>query len=265
MIWRIGTVVVLLCAMLGWASAEDGALETPPMVEVPQLETMQLAEVVRVVDGDTVLLAIQGQEVSFELLGANAPEYIERDPTPRKHAREAWFALHVLLEGESVYIHQDPAYRKTAAGRMTGFLFRAPDLLFVNQEIIRQGYAKHTPARSAMFREALAWWHQRAMDAEKGIWSDDPVVLVEPTQPEPTTPSPKIEPGPVKEPPATTPTPQQVGGDSQDYFVYLTKSGSKYHTKECRYYSSSSRRVKVTDARKLHGACKVCKPDERDG
>jgi micrococcal nuclease len=263
MVCRVATAVVCMCVCMGLAPAGKSTLETPPTIQLPSIEGMQLARVLKVVDGDTILLDIHGKETPFELLAINAPEYIQRDPTPRLFARESWFALNSLLSGESVYIHQDPSYRKTAAGRMTGFVFRSPDLLFVNQEIVRQGYAEHEPRRSSQFIEILSWWQSHARDAEKGIWSSEPAVLIDPTQPEPAVPASV----PVLQEPEPTnsidPDPTEVP-TSNEFTVYLTKSGSKYHTKKCRYYSENCRAVQVSDARKQHGACKVCKPDDRE-
>ncbi|MBL4591928.1 MAG: thermonuclease family protein [Phycisphaerales bacterium] len=265
MILRLAMGLVGVCALMGVAPTVDGDREVIPTAAVPELNKMQLVEVVRIVDGDTIVLDIQGKETLFELLAVNSPEFIERDPTPRKYSRQAWFALNTLLDGESVYIHMDPAYRKNAAGRMTGYLFRAPDLLFVNQEIVRQGYAKHKSSHSTVFAESLAWWQQHAKDANKGIWNIDEAVIVDP-EPVPTpakAPEPTPAPADVVIPATLVPaTPAGSESDRPDQFVFLTKSGSKYHTKDCRYHSPSSRRIHRDDARKEHGACKVCKPDE---
>lgn len=233
-------------------------LEQAPAIEIPDTESMTLCKVSKVVDGDTLFVEIGDETVRFELLAINAPEYIERDPSPRAHSREAWFALRSLLESEWVYLHFDPRVDRDAAGRLTGFVFRSPDMMLVNQEMIRQGYAEHQPKRSTLFSESLAWWQRHAMGAEKGIWSDDPVVLVEPRL-EPSDPEPRIVPVPIDI------VPTKLAPEPKERTVFLTKSGSKYHTKDCRYYSSSCTEVPISLARKEHEPCKVCEPDEADG
>ena len=42
--------------------------------------------------------------------------------------------------------------------------------------------------------------------------------------------------------------------------VYITKTGSKYHTGNCRYLSRSKIPISLEDAMKRYGACSVCKP-----
>ncbi len=256
MLLRLGMLAVL-CCLLGFAPrADEGTRAEPPTIEVPEISDMRIARVVRVVDGDTVLLELDDEEIVFELLGANAPEFIDRDPTPRRLSREAWFVMRGLLDGESVYVYQDSAIRKNAAGRMTGFLFRAPDLLFVNMEMIRQGYAEYRWTRSSMYLRELLWWQKHASDAKKGVWSEDPVQLLK----DPPEPAEEIVPvEQIPEPSMISPAPD---ADRSVQYVYLTKSGSKYHTSSCRYHSADSRRVEISKARDGYQPCKVCKPDD---
>jgi|GEM_PF-4994606 len=42
--------------------------------------------------------------------------------------------------------------------------------------------------------------------------------------------------------------------------VYVTRTGSKYHRAGCRYLKKSSTPISLGQARKLYGACSVCKP-----
>ena len=42
-------------------------------------------------------------------------------------------------------------------------------------------------------------------------------------------------------------------------YVYITQTGSKYHTKECKY-ASNSLRLELEEAKKLYTPCKHCNP-----
>lgn len=45
--------------------------------------------------------------------------------------------------------------------------------------------------------------------------------------------------------------------------VYITKTGKKYHQQDCRYLSSSSISISLTDAiNRSYGACSVCAPTQ---
>jgi len=257
---RCGIVAVSVCVMGAFGpspKSDQPVPDQPPAIEIPETGSMTLCRVVEVVDGDSVMLDLDGTPTRFELLAINAPEFIERDPSPRPHARESWFALRSLIEGEWVYVHGDPTVPEDVAGRRTGFLFRSPDMLLVNQEMVRQGHAEHQSKRSAVFSESLSWWQRHAMVAEKGIWNDEPVVLVDPsTELSKPEPMPELLPEPMVVPTTVAP-PERT--------VFLTKSGLKYHTNECRYYSPGCTEVPISEARKEHEPCKVCKPDKQDG
>lgn len=44
-------------------------------------------------------------------------------------------------------------------------------------------------------------------------------------------------------------------------YVYITKTGSKYHRSNCRYLRYSKRKVTLKYAKSHHyGACKICRP-----
>lgn len=46
-----------------------------------------------------------------------------------------------------------------------------------------------------------------------------------------------------------------------DPYVYITKTGKKYHNKSCRYLDKSRIRIKLSEAkRKGYKACLKCKP-----
>jgi len=53
--------------------------------------------------------------------------------------------------------------------------------------------------------------------------------------------------------PTTPPKPE-------DQIVYVTKTGTKYHTATCHYLSKSKIAIKLGDVVKKYTPCSVCKP-----
>ena len=120
-------------------------------------------KVVRIVDGDTVIISYDGEDTSVRLIGIDTPEPNE------EFGKEATTFIQNLLQGESVYLRFG-AERTDIYGRMLAYLYRAPDGLFVNLEIVRQGYG-HLETRFPfehfnLFRN----YSERAQFAEKGLW-----------------------------------------------------------------------------------------------
>jgi len=48
--------------------------------------------------------------------------------------------------------------------------------------------------------------------------------------------------------------------ESKEVIVYITKTGSKYHSGGCRYLSKSKIAISLQDAKSSYGACSVCNP-----
>jgi len=47
--------------------------------------------------------------------------------------------------------------------------------------------------------------------------------------------------------------------DDESQTVYVTDKGKKYHLEGCRYLKDSKRPLSLSEARKTHAPCKVCK------
>ena len=90
-------------------------------------------------DGDTVVLLVDGVPVKVRLIGIDTPETVHPSKPVEHYGKEASAFTRNLLRGESVYLKYGQE-RIDRYGRVLGYLYRAPDGLFVNAEIIRQGY-----------------------------------------------------------------------------------------------------------------------------
>ena len=97
-------------------------------------------EVIRIVDGDTVIISYEAVHTTVRLIGVDTPETKHPNRGEEKYGREASVFLQNLLQGESVYLRFDDQNTTDLYGRTLAYLYRAPDGLFVNLEIVRQGY-----------------------------------------------------------------------------------------------------------------------------
>jgi len=237
------------------------AVDSLPTIELPDRSNLILGKVVRILDGDTVLIKVDGSNRRYQLLGADAPEFVHTDRTPDPYSIKARRFITQLLLGESVYIQPDPDGDLKRSSQWGGYLFRAPDMLFVNLELVRQGYAKHTIGHDSLYEEAFAFYAQRAKELQRGIWNPDgalddatPVVISDEVD-EPSTNTPIT--GDSNQ--AAKPTDHGFDGDE---IVYITKYGTKYHTKDCPHLTDTMHAVKRKDLDDSFEACKTCKPDE---
>ena len=99
------------------------------------------ATVVRVVDGDTVQVDIDGRREKLRLIGIDTPETVKPDTPVQCYGPEASaFTKQLLPEGTAVRIERDVEARDDY-GRLLGYVYRVDDGMFVNLEIVAQGYA----------------------------------------------------------------------------------------------------------------------------
>ena len=236
-------------------------LDAPNLV-IPEPDDMLVGQVVRVLDGDTLLVRVDGTNYLYQLLASDTPEYIPSDRTPAPFSREARQFIEQKLLGEIVYIQYDPIANRDKKKRRVVYLFRAPDMLFVNLELIRQGYAKYNPRGSTLYHDSFEYYSDRAQHLERGIWnpdfdsvswanspSDEPESVVHQTVDETSSTTNSTDP----KKPAADPGDPDV--------VYITKSGKSYHKKGCPHLTNTQHPTRLEDVKDTHAPCKTCKPD----
>ena len=130
------------------------------------------AVIVKVVDGDTVIVRIDAKEESVRLLGINTPETVKKNWPIECYGPEASkFAKSLLPPGTTVRLERDIEARD-AYNRLLAYIYRKDDGLFINLELMRQG-----DAREMSFKPNTAHatdFHEAATVAEaagRGLWS----------------------------------------------------------------------------------------------
>ena len=131
--------------------------------------------VVRVVDGDTVVVDLDGHERTVRLLGIDTPETHHPDRPVECHGPEAAARLAELLPaGTEVRLERDvePLDRY---GRLLAHVVRQPDGLVVSRVLAAEGRADalRIPPNTALAAE-LAADVAAARDARRGLWGACP-------------------------------------------------------------------------------------------
>jgi len=220
-----------------------------PQIPIKDFSGMQSYKVVRVVDGDTVVLLIQGKETRVRLIGVDTPETVHPRKPVQPYGREADHFLKNLLRGENVYIeHKAGVSEFDRYGRLLAYLYRAPDGLFVNLEIVRQGYGHAYTQFPFQYMDLFRFYERKAREDAKGLWaSDRGEAKAAPTAP----------PGAIEETEAP-------GKDQGEVIVYITRGGKKYHKESCTWLTRSKKIALSLEEAKKRGytPCKTCKPPQ---
>lgn len=130
-----------------------------------------LYEVVRVVDGDTVILNIDGKKTRVRLIGIDTPESVAMDESRNvKQGKTASEYTKQLLENKKVRLEYDDE-KQDVYDRKLGYLFLDDE--FINEKLLKEGMAKlYTKTTNQKYLERLKKAEQYARDNKKGFWKD---------------------------------------------------------------------------------------------
>ncbi len=128
-----------------------------------------LARVERVVDGDTILVRIDGRSERVRYIGVDTPESVKPGARVQCFGKAAAAANRRLVAGREVRLEYD-AEARDRYGRLLAYVYR--DELLVNAELIRQGYGKPLEiAPNVAHAAELRRLAVSARRAHRGLWS----------------------------------------------------------------------------------------------
>jgi micrococcal nuclease len=133
--------------------------------------TLGRAQVVRVVDGDTIRVRLDGRTERVRYIGIDTPESVEPGTSVQCFAKRASAANARLVAGRTVRLVGDVEQRDRY-GRLLAYVYREPEGTFVNAALVRDGYARTlTIAPNVAHARELADLARAARREHRGLWS----------------------------------------------------------------------------------------------
>lgn len=130
-------------------------------------------EVVSVVDGDTLVISVDGNERKVRLIGVDTPESVHVDES--KNTEEGKIASQYtqnLLMGEMVYLEYDVSPNDDY-GRTLAYVYLDDGETMVNSLLIEEGMAEiMTIPPNCKYEELFADLQQTARENKKGFWNE---------------------------------------------------------------------------------------------
>ena len=188
----------------------------------------------RVVDGDTIKVWVGNALETVRYIGVDTPETVHPNRGVEPYGKAASEFNRGLVEGRQVRLEFDVEQRDRY-GRLLAYVY--VDTIFVNAELIRQGFAQlMTVPPNVKHVDQFISLQAIARGDNRGLWgfesSDD-------------------------EPQSTMPA-------NEHTIVYITRTGSKYHSAGCHHLSKSMIQIKLSEAIKRYEACSVCRPPDEE-
>ena len=186
----VGVVAIAVVASLpgllgsgsGTASPTDGpspsaatATASPePWASLAPTGRTTDANVVRIVDGDTIVVDIDGAEVRVRYIGMDAPESVKPDSPVESMGKEASAANAALVDGQAVILEQDVS-DTDRFGRLLRDVWveREGALVLAGLELVRDGYAQvSTFPPDVRYASMLLAAQQDAQQDGVGLWAN---------------------------------------------------------------------------------------------
>jgi micrococcal nuclease len=131
----------------------------------------RIARVVRVVDGDTISVRLDGRDERVRYIGVDTPESKKPGAPVECFALRAARENERLVEGERVRLVRD-VQERDRFGRLLAYVYRARDGLFVNAALVRGGFARPvTFPPDVRFADRFRQLGAEARRARRGLWN----------------------------------------------------------------------------------------------
>ncbi len=263
---RVGISSVVLVLAL---SAAAPAVEVPPALPLSPLASAPLA-VVQTVDSPAAVTVRRDDDTLTVRLACVRADGEEPAGTAADFLRR-------LLVGETVWLvpaaSAGQAASEDGGGSACYLIYRWPDRLLVNVELVRLGYADAAvDGGPEAAQEVFRYWRDRAREQHKGIWGPAATTLPAPGAPAAVAPtaanggSPATQRAATGEPTQTTgnrpPTTDTPSPEQEKTIVYITNSGTKYHREHCPSLRKSKKAIPLAEARASYEPCKTCNPPQ---
>lgn len=187
MVFRIVLLLTLLLFATGvvFQIASPAPPSSPKTTFTPSISPSsnenrtQKAYVMRVIDGDTVEVLTDGQIQKIRYIGIDTPETVDPRKPVQCFGREASLKNKELVEGKEIKIEKDVSETDTF-GRLLRYVYvgdPSPSTdgsgqVFVNEELVRQGYAHAaTFPPDVKYQELFREAQKEAQSENRGLWS----------------------------------------------------------------------------------------------
>lgn len=130
--------------------------------------------VVKVVDGDTLNIVIDGKTERIRLIGINTPETVDPRKEVECFGKEASDMAKSILSGRSVYIEGDDSQdNRDKYGRLLRYVFLSDGANF-NKLMIEKGFAyEYTYQEPYLYQKDFREAQNKAENEKMGLWAED--------------------------------------------------------------------------------------------
>lgn len=149
--------------------ASIGEIRTPSQAKIAQT----YYSVVKVIDGDTLSIQINGKVQTLRLIGLDTPETVDPRKPVQCFGREASAKAKEILTGQQVRIETDQTQDEyDKYNRLLAYVF-LPEGTLLNEMMIREGYGhEYTHQTPYKYQNEFRAAENEARNKKRGLWAD---------------------------------------------------------------------------------------------
>ncbi len=156
------------------ASVQNAATELASTSSAATKEeaSTPLYPVVKVIDGDTLVIARGEENIALRLIGLDTPETVDPRKPVQCFGLESSAKAHELLDGKRVRVEQDPSQGVLDKyGRTLAYVY-LPDRTLFNKLMIQEGFGhEYTYNLPYTYQKEFKAAEQEARAAKRGLWA----------------------------------------------------------------------------------------------
>lgn len=147
-------------------------------------ENWEVGQVLRTVDGDTLVVNIDGKETRVRMIGINTPESVHPSGIVEYYGQESSDFTKEQLTGRTIYLESDVSPEDQYQRALRYIWLGLPqstsptqeefDKLFYNGILVKRGYAREIIYEpNTKHQDILYRYEQEAIRGQKGLWNSD--------------------------------------------------------------------------------------------
>jgi len=125
----------------------------------------------RVVDGDTIIIDLDGERTRVRLKSIDTPESVH--PNDDLNTESGVYVSDIvkeLLEGTEVYLEYQPDDYTDTYGRTLAFVYLSDGQTMVNAYLLEEGYATFESQYPCKYKDDFEILQDKAIKSNKGLW-----------------------------------------------------------------------------------------------
>lgn len=170
--WLKIALMVFICWLTVYAY-RNGLIKLPNQTTTGQIQMYGPYKCVYVIDGDTVIVDIDGREVKVRMIGIDTPESVASEYYEKENTEQGEIASEYtknLLKGKQVYLEYD-VEKVDKYGRTLAYIYLEDQTTMVNEILIEEGYAMiMTISPNVKHAKTFYQLQKQAQKAKKGFW-----------------------------------------------------------------------------------------------